>query len=129
MRVTMMLFSEDLHDFVNGEKWTYAKTMPEWPHEYIVRKRVDSELFERLVSHIRKNGYEGKFYQETYTYYDEDGMLYWTMGAALEETTIINRCRKESSYECRLRNGTLPKLKSIGMTDKEQYDAEQKHQD
>ena len=42
------------------------------------------------------------------TYYDEDGLVYWTMGAPLSETTIINRCKKENSYEYRLANGTLP---------------------
>jgi len=31
------------------------------------------------------------------------------MGAPLEETTIINRCRKEDTYEYRLLNGTLSK--------------------
>lgn len=30
------------------------------------------------------------------------------MGAPVEETTIINRCLKENSYEARLKNGTLP---------------------
>ena len=34
--------------------------------------------------------------------------MYWTMGAPLEETTIINRCRKEDSFESRSMNGTLP---------------------
>jgi len=34
--------------------------------------------------------------------------VYWTMGAPLEETTIINRCRKEDSFESRSKNGTLP---------------------
>ncbi len=42
------------------------------------------------------------------TYFDEDGLVYWTMGAAIEETTIINRCSKESTYEYRLKMGTLP---------------------
>ena len=101
-------FPEELGNFVREEKWTYAKTMPQWPHEYIVHERVDENLFEQLVRHIRANGYEGAFYQETFIYYEEDGMLYWTMGAPISETTIINRCRKENSYECRLRNGTLP---------------------
>ncbi len=103
-----MSFPTELLAFVNKQKWVFAKTMPKWPHEYIVRERVDEELFERLVRHIRMHGYEGKFYRKTLTYYDEDGMMYWTMGAPLEETTIINRCRKEDSYECRLQNGTLP---------------------
>ena len=31
--------------------------MPEWPHEYLVRERVDEQLFERTVEHIRSNGY------------------------------------------------------------------------
>jgi len=100
--------SKGLRHFVKEEKWTFAETMPEWPHEYIVRDRVDETLFERLVIHIRKNGCVGPFYDRTFLYYEEDGLLYWTMGAPLEETTIINRCKKENSYENRLKNGTLP---------------------
>jgi len=46
------------------ETWTYAKTMPEWPHEYIIRDNVDEELFEKLVIHIRKNGKKEMFYQK-----------------------------------------------------------------
>jgi hypothetical protein len=101
-------FPENLRNFVREAKWTFAKTMPEWPHEYIVRERVDEKLFEQLARHIRTNGTGGPFYQETYIYFEEDQMLYWTMGAPINETTIINRCRKENSYECRLKNGTLP---------------------
>ncbi len=98
----------ELRDFIAGCVWTFAKTMPEWPHEYIVRHRVDASLFESLVRHIRANGFEGKFYQMNLTYFEADGMLYWTMGEPIGETTIINRCKKENSYENRLLNGTLP---------------------
>jgi len=101
-------FPEDLRSFVNDERWTYAKTMPEWPHEYLIRERVDRDLFERTVTHIRSNGYVGLFYRKKITYYEEAGLVYWTMGAPLEETTIINRCRKEDSFESRSMNGTLP---------------------
>jgi hypothetical protein len=101
------LFPVDLRDFVDSAKWTFAKTMPEWPHEYIVRERVDEELFVTLVQHIREYGYEGKFYSKTMTYYDEDDRVYWMMGAPLDETIIVNRCKKEDSYESRLRNGLL----------------------
>jgi hypothetical protein len=82
--------------------------MPQWPHEYIVRKQVDDELLEQLVCHIRTNGYLGEFYQEIYTFYDAGGKTHWTMGALLEETTVINRCREEGTYERRKRNGRLP---------------------
>jgi len=40
--------SPALRTFVDEQRWTLAKTMPKWPHEYIVRERVDEELFERL---------------------------------------------------------------------------------
>ena len=103
-----MSFSPKLLAFVNEQRWVFAKTMPQWPHEYIVRKRVDENLFEQVVKHIRTHGYTAKFYQKDITYYDEAGMVYWTMGAPLEETTVINRCRKEDSYEYRLKHGTLP---------------------
>ena len=97
-----------LRDFVDTAQWTFAKTMPEWPHEYIVRDRVDESFFRALVCHIRAHGFEGRFYHSVLTYYAEDGLLYWTMGAPIEDTTIINRCKEEGSYENRLRNGTLP---------------------
>jgi hypothetical protein len=43
----------------------------------------------------------------------DGGLVYWTMGAPLEETIIVNRCRREDTYENRLLKGTLPGLKSI----------------
>ena len=102
-------FPAELLAFVTSQPWTFAKTMPEWPHEYLVRDRVDAALFERLVMHIRTHGREGHFYARVLTYYEEAGLVYWTMGAPLSETTIINRCRREDTYEERLRRGTLPR--------------------
>jgi hypothetical protein len=103
-----MRFPEPIKAFIDTTTWTFAKTMPLWPHEYIVRDRVDRALFEAVVRHIRQYGFERRFYQRPITYFAEDGLLYWTMGAPLEETIIINRCRVEDSYESRLKNGTLP---------------------
>jgi len=101
-------FSATLRAFVEEQQWTFAKTMPAWPHEYIVRERVDERLFEDLVRHIRAHGREGRFYEKILIYYEEAGMVYWTMGAPLHETTIVNRCRSEDTYERRLEAGTLP---------------------
>jgi len=101
-------FSAELLAFVDAQTWTFAKTMPEWPHEYIVRALVDERLFVRLVEHIRAHGREGSFYQRRLIYFEEAGLVYWTMGAPLDETTIVNRCRKEDTYEERLRRGALP---------------------
>jgi hypothetical protein len=91
-----------------SEQWTFARTMPEWPHEYIVRGRVDDALFERLVAHIQTHGSEGRFYAKTLVYFEEAGRVYWSMGAPLEETTIVNRCLSEETDERRLADGRLP---------------------
>jgi len=106
---TSIPLSEALHEFVAACTWTFAKTYAStWPHEYIVRGKVDEALFIQLVQHIRAHGYEGRFYAKPITYFDEDGLVYWTMGSPLEETIIVNRCREEQSYAYRLKNGTLP---------------------
>ncbi len=47
---------ENLRQFVTSCQWTFAETYaPAWPHEYIVRDRVDEDLFIHLVLHIRGN--------------------------------------------------------------------------
>jgi hypothetical protein len=112
----MMKLPPKLKVFVDETDWTFAKTYTQtWPHEYIVRDLVDENLFLLLVKHIREHGYEGRFYQKTITYYDEGGMVYWTMGAPISETTIVNRCMKEQTYEYRLKHGTLPEFKAANV--------------
>jgi|TARA_Y100000294_G_scaffold18996_1_gene16363 hypothetical protein len=101
--------SEKLKQFIKHVNWVFAKTYATtWPHEYIVRDQVNESLFIELVEFIRANGYVGKFYKMDITYFDEDGMVYWTMGDPVETTTIINRCTKEQSYEYRLAHNDLP---------------------
>jgi hypothetical protein len=100
---------DDLREFVNSAQWTFAKTYAAtWPHEYIVRNKVDESLFIALVTHIRTHGYEAQFYQRTFTYFDLGEHVYWTMGEPLDETMIVNRCRQEQTYEFRLAHNLLP---------------------
>ena len=110
---TSIALPDILREFIDSCQWTFAKTMPEWPHEYIVRQREDENLFVQMVRHIRANGYKGKFYRKRITYYEDRGLVYWTMGAPIEETTIINLCRKEDTYESRRLKGTLPESRNI----------------
>jgi hypothetical protein len=104
-------FPNEIKEFIKTTNWIFAKTYADtWPHHYIVRERVDEELFLRIVQHIRCFGYEGRFYRMKITYFEEDGLVYWTMGDLIEKTTIINRCPKESTYEYRLKERTLPRI-------------------
>jgi len=98
-----------LHDFIESTPWVFAKTYAKtWPHEYIVRDRVDETLFLELARHISEHGYQGSFYRKSITYYDHESRVYWTMGGPVEDTIIINRCTKEQSYEYRRDHGLLP---------------------
>lgn len=89
-------------EFIERHQWTFAKTMPGNPHEYVVRKKVDSETdFDAFVRYIRANGEprawgKGRS-RRLYFYWQHDGYLYWTMGWPVDETIIINRARVEDS--------------------------------
>ena len=101
--------SPELGQFIQDAKWTFAKTYATtWPHEYIVRDREDESLFVKLVLHIRTHGYQARFYKRTITYFDHDERVYWTMGEPIDETTIVNRCQREQTYECRFAHNLLP---------------------
>ena len=105
----MKSFPDEIKSFISSSEWTYAKSYATtWPHWYIVRKNVDEGMFVKTVEYIRANGYEAQFYNQKHVHFDDDKYSYWTMGAPIEETTIINRCLKEDTYEKRLAKGTLP---------------------
>ncbi len=88
---------DEIKAFIARERWTFAKSMPTNPHEYVVRKQVAVEAdFVRFALHIREHGYRMKFKGWLYTCFDVDGFRYWTMGNPIEITTIINRARNET---------------------------------
>ena len=84
-----------IREFISRCQWTYAKTMPWAPHEYIVRGKcpLTDEEFLYFIDAQRKHGiYEiwGR-YNLPYLYIDD--YKYWTMGAPYEDTIIINRAK------------------------------------
>ena len=81
----------DARQFIAGAKWQYAKTMPRWPHWYTVKDWADRTQFEEMCRFIASNGVVRKMAKWTRPYLDVDEYYYWTMGAAPEDTTIINR--------------------------------------
>jgi hypothetical protein len=83
---------QELHDFVERNRWTYAKTMPKHPHEYVLLQNCSSaDDFFRFVMTIRRFGYDELFFAKKMRYLDVDGRRYWTMGDLLVTTCVLNR--------------------------------------
>jgi len=86
---------EQLGDWLAAAAWRFAKTMPEIPHEYTLRKWNNGGEFEAAVRTIRAHGYQRTFRGRTYTYVNVGEHRFWTMGAPVWETTVINRAKLE----------------------------------
>lgn len=76
---------------IDSVRWTFAKSMPGIPHEYIVvdnypEKADDMKLF---VSEIAKNGYTKTFFGKVYKYLEIGDYKYWVID------NIINRAKIE----------------------------------
>ena len=104
-----MPLPDDVRNFVESAKWTFAKTYATtWPHEYIVRTPQNASMLLALARHIIQYGLDGRFYSQVRKYHHEGGKVYWSMDATPEATTLVNRCDEDQTYEARLAAGTLP---------------------
>ena len=90
---------EELREFFNKQKWTYAKTYADRaPHEYIVRhKHVgEDEEFMEVLKHISENGITMYFWNRPNKYIFLDGHQYWVMKDSEDDpTAVLNRCNLE----------------------------------
>ena len=86
---------DKLREMIARCQWKFAKTMPFAPHEYIVRDKcpLADEDFLYFIDMQRRFGVKERWgkYNNPYLYIDD--YKYWTMGAPLEETTVINRAK------------------------------------
>jgi len=86
---------EGYAQFVAENTWRFAKTMPQCPHWYVVRSEQNDAPFAEAVLFIRENGFDCRWMNGPMRkYLDYGEHYYWTMGAPVEETIIINRCLK-----------------------------------
>lgn len=81
-----------LVDRLETAKWTFAKTMPESPHWYTMVKSwsIKADFYD-TVQGIRDLGRNTRFKGVTYRTWDANGWHYWSMGAAIKDTILINR--------------------------------------
>jgi hypothetical protein len=85
--------------------WTFAKTVPEVPHEYVVAPRgLAWPLFDDVVRYLHRNGRLARWGARYVHYYVEhDGRLYWVVGRHAVTVTrhgkpfMVNRERVEHS--------------------------------
>ncbi len=81
-------------DLLLSGNWIFAKTMPQNPHHYMLRKHCNEDDFVWLVEYIREYGYPNVYWKKVYTVFDVNDCFYWTMGAPIEDTILINRKKK-----------------------------------
>ncbi len=95
-----MIYDEiKLRRLIGKCQWTFAKTMPTCPHEYIVRNKcaLSDEEFVFFVQSQRKFGVPQQWWKYKFPYLHIDGYKYWTMGDTIENTIIINRAKEDNS--------------------------------
>jgi hypothetical protein len=90
------LSHEDFQLWSRGRFWQTARS---GDHQYTLRKWGADLTFEFATLFLRERGYQHKFGSRWYTQYDLDGHTYWSMGAPLAFTSLINR---------RLASGEMP---------------------
>lgn len=80
-------------EFVEVHEWTFAKSMPWMPHEYLLRdKAISEELFEKAVKAILTKGVLRRWKKTKVKFYLDAGeWRYWVMEETPEDTKLINR--------------------------------------
>ncbi|PHY03406.1 MAG: hypothetical protein CK530_01230 [Planctomycetaceae bacterium] len=88
------MVDDEIRSFVSKNTWRFAKTMPTLPHWYALRvSAIDEQSFVQFVKEIRSRGTRRRYGGREYLYLDVDGFEYWTMGAPIGETILINRAK------------------------------------
>ena len=86
---------DKLREMIARCQWTLAQTTPRTPHEYIVRGEcpLSKEEFLYFVDMQRSHGIVERCGKYFHPYLYIDGYKYWTMGAPIEGTRVINRAK------------------------------------
>ena len=92
------LTDEELQEWMISVRWIYAKSMPQHPHEYTLKREQNEELFERVVRTVWDHGYDRSYLRRPWRSLDVGDHYIWVhtvpepwMPAPLEDTVLINR--------------------------------------
>lgn len=87
--------------FIATVTWRFAKTMPQWPHWYVMkawnpgREAEFMELVRRVFEEGRDEQWGTGEHERTVRYYYAGGYKYWVMDPTIEATDLINRARTD----------------------------------
>ena len=86
----------DFIEVAQSFTWTFAKTMPQDPHWYIVRgKTADDDTYFAMYCSIKDRGVWRSWKGTPQQYLlPGDGFYYWKMTDIIEESIIINRAKE-----------------------------------
>jgi len=77
---------------LENAEWKFALTMRDNPHWYTLRRTWERDAdFVDVVKAIRAHGYDGEWGGRWWRYLNVNGNKYWTMGAPVHETILVNR--------------------------------------
>lgn len=96
----MQYSDEVLFDLLEEKSWKFAKTAAKKnPHWYTLRdKWGDDPEFDKVVVDIREKGKTEWFWGKPYIIFEHNGWKYWTMGAPIDETILINKSFSHTQY-------------------------------
>lgn len=89
-------------DFTRSENWQFAKTMPEIPHWYCVKNKVQSKsAFEDFVRTMETHGELGYFGKRIFNYFHLNGYKYWHCdgNATYDKVDLVNRDKYKKSID------------------------------
>ena len=93
---------------IDGLSFRFASTMPEIPHEYVVRSPHNEAAYVALFSTIMEHGvYERWAGRHKRYLYPGDGWKYWAMTTELPKSWVINRMKIEDDLERSRREGQI----------------------
>lgn len=91
---------KEIKDLLDSKGWKFAKTYAhKAPHWYTLRdKWGDDPQFDEVVIALRERGKTEYFWRKPFTVWEYEGWKYWTMGAPIDETILINKSFSHTQY-------------------------------
>ena len=91
---------EEVVSLLDKAEWKFAKTFShKAPHWYALREKWNNdEEFDFLVQWLRDNSVTRYFWRKPFQVFIYKGWRYWTMGAPINETILINKAFDMEQY-------------------------------